>query len=118
MLSVIAAHAGLPAAPGGFVGVDIFFVISGYVITRSIRHESRVGTFSLPLASSSINETDSVVRVRDGNIVAIGGLNADNMDVLAHSPIAGVAIVSAVMKADDPRAAAAHIREKVLAMRK
>ena len=51
-------------------------------------------------------------------VVAIGGLNADNMDVLAHSPIAGVAIVSAVMKADDPRAAAAHIREKVLAMRK
>ena len=51
-------------------------------------------------------------------VVAIGGLNADNMDVLAHSPIAGVAVVSAVMKADDPRAAAAHIREKVLAMRK
>ena len=51
-------------------------------------------------------------------VVAIGGLNADNMDVLADSPIAGVAVVSAVMKADDPRAAAAHIREKVLAMRK
>ena len=51
-------------------------------------------------------------------VVAIGGLNADNMDVLAGSPIAGVAVVSAVMKADDPRAAAAHIREKVLAMRK
>jgi MSHA biogenesis protein MshL len=33
-----------------------------------------LGTFSLPLASSSINETDSIVRVRDGNIVAIGGL--------------------------------------------
>ena len=33
-----------------------------------------LGTFQLPLASSSINETDSIVRVQDGNIVAIGGL--------------------------------------------
>ena len=33
-----------------------------------------LGTFQLPLASSNINETDSIVRVTDGNIVAIGGL--------------------------------------------
>nr|WP_316639405.1 secretin N-terminal domain-containing protein [uncultured Roseateles sp.] len=33
-----------------------------------------VGTFRLPLASSSTNETDTVVRIADGNIVAIGGL--------------------------------------------
>jgi MSHA biogenesis protein MshL len=33
-----------------------------------------LGTFQLPLASSDVNETDSIVRVRDGNIVAIGGL--------------------------------------------
>jgi MSHA biogenesis protein MshL len=33
-----------------------------------------LGSFTLPLASSSINETDSVVRVQDGHIVAIGGL--------------------------------------------
>lgn len=33
-----------------------------------------LGTFTLPLASSNINETDSIVRVQDGNIVAIGGL--------------------------------------------
>ncbi|MFN0313618.1 MAG: pilus (MSHA type) biogenesis protein MshL [Burkholderiales bacterium] len=32
------------------------------------------GTFRLPLATSSINESDTVVRVSDGNIVAIGGL--------------------------------------------
>jgi MSHA biogenesis protein MshL len=32
------------------------------------------GVFRLPLASSSINETDSIVRVQNGNIVAIGGL--------------------------------------------
>ena len=33
-----------------------------------------LGTFKLPLAASAINETDSIVRVQDGNIVAIGGL--------------------------------------------
>jgi MSHA biogenesis protein MshL len=33
-----------------------------------------LGTFTLPLASSSISETDSIVRVQDGSIVAIGGL--------------------------------------------
>ena len=32
------------------------------------------GVFTLPLASSSINETDAIVRVQDGYIVAIGGL--------------------------------------------
>ena len=32
------------------------------------------GVFKLPLAASTINETDSIVRVKDGNIVAIGGL--------------------------------------------
>lgn len=32
------------------------------------------GNYKLPLASSSVNETDTVVRVPDGNIVAIGGL--------------------------------------------
>ena len=32
------------------------------------------GTLNLPLASSSVSETDSIVRARDGQIVAIGGL--------------------------------------------
>jgi MSHA biogenesis protein MshL len=33
-----------------------------------------VGLYRLPLASSSVNETDTMVRLQDGNIVAIGGL--------------------------------------------
>ena len=33
-----------------------------------------MGSYTLPLASSSVNETDSIVRVQDSNIVAIGGL--------------------------------------------
>jgi MSHA biogenesis protein MshL len=38
----------------------------------------QTGIFQLPLASSSVNETDSIVRVSDGNIVAIGGLMTQN----------------------------------------
>jgi MSHA biogenesis protein MshL len=33
-----------------------------------------LGNFTLPLASSNINESDTIVRVNDGSIVAIGGL--------------------------------------------
>jgi len=33
-----------------------------------------VGLYKLPLASSSVNETDTMVRLQDGNIAAIGGL--------------------------------------------
>ena len=33
-----------------------------------------IGNYRLPLASSSVNESDTLVRIRDGSIVAIGGL--------------------------------------------
>ena len=43
---------------------------------------------------------------------AIGGLNKDNIDVLAGIPIAGICVVSAIMKADDPRQAAMELIER------
>ena len=36
------------------------------------------GRYNLPLASSTISETDSIVKVQDGNIVAIGGLMSES----------------------------------------
>jgi peptidoglycan/LPS O-acetylase OafA/YrhL len=46
VLSVIFHHAGFKAFSGGFVGVDVFFVISGYLITAIIMREYESGTFS------------------------------------------------------------------------
>lgn len=47
VVSVILFHTGLETFSGGFVGVDVFFVISGYLITSIILTEIDAGTFSL-----------------------------------------------------------------------
>ena len=47
VMPVIFYHAGFSAFAGGYVGVDIFFVISGYLITTLIAQELEAGSFSL-----------------------------------------------------------------------
>ena len=47
VLSVVLFHAGVPGITGGYVGVDIFFVISGYLITTLIWSDISAGKFSI-----------------------------------------------------------------------
>lgn len=52
ILGVIGYHAGfsiggVPLLPGGYLGVDVFFVVSGYLITRLVADERAAGRFSI-----------------------------------------------------------------------
>lgn len=47
VLPVMLFHAGFSGVSGGFVGVDVFFVISGYLITGILISEQAAGTFTL-----------------------------------------------------------------------
>jgi MSHA biogenesis protein MshL len=61
-------------AQSGDVILHIHPSVSSVTTIDKLLNFGSVGTFSLPLASSTVSETDSVVRGHDGQIVAIGGL--------------------------------------------
>ena len=48
VLAVMAFHEGIRGAPGGFLGVDVFFVLSGYLITDLLATQhKRLGRLGL-----------------------------------------------------------------------
>src|SRR5262245_41069606 len=47
VIPVVAFHAAPSLMPGGFIGVDIFFVISGFLITSILADQLKRGSFTL-----------------------------------------------------------------------
>jgi peptidoglycan/LPS O-acetylase OafA/YrhL len=47
VMSVVLYHAGVKWLGGGYVGVDVFFVISGYLITKYVNEKIQDGNFSI-----------------------------------------------------------------------
>ena len=50
-------------------------------------------------------------------VVDIGGLNRGNMDILKDTAADGIAVVSAIMKAEDPRSAAEELKKHMIELR-
>ena len=64
---------------------------------------------------TSTETLDKICKAVPIPVNAIGGLNKDNIDVLKGISIAGICVVSAIMKADDPKQAVMELWEKVRA---
>lgn len=60
---------------------------------------------------TSVDTLKDIVKAVPINVNAIGGLNKDNIHVLKDSGIDGICVVSAIMKAKNPYAAAKELRE-------
>jgi len=59
---------------------------------------------------TSVDTLKEIVKAVPINVNAIGGLNKDNIHVLKDSGIDGICVVSAIMKADNPRTAAEELK--------
>jgi thiamine-phosphate pyrophosphorylase len=66
---------------------------------------------------TEVSTLREICRVTHIPVCAIGGLNPTNCDVLAGSGIAGICVVSAIMKSEDPKGAAQALREKAEELR-
>ncbi len=62
--------------------------------------------------SVSIETLRSICEAVEIPVVAIGGINCENVSRLEKSGIAGISVISAIFAADDIRAAAAALKEK------
>jgi peptidoglycan/LPS O-acetylase OafA/YrhL len=97
ILLVVAYHAQPWLVPGGFVGVDIFFVISGFLITRIILTEDQAGHFSsLQFYARRVRRIFPALIVVLAVTYLIGWfvLLPDGFSLLGKSTAAGVAFVS------------------------
>jgi MSHA biogenesis protein MshL len=74
----------------GQVTLHIRPTVSNVTERTRVVNLGNLGNFTLPLASSTVNEADTVVRVRDGVTVALGGLMSQTQsDDDAKVPVAG-----------------------------
>ena len=93
IVAVLLAHAGVGVAAGGFAGVDVFFVISGYLITQVlVRELEATGAISLTRFFAG-----RVKRLMPQVLVAIAAVVAASSLLL--SPVRADAVASDVMAA-------------------
>jgi hypothetical protein len=96
VIGVLLFHAGI-SFTGGFVGVDIFFVISGFLITNLILQAQRNNRFSIRVfLGRRVRRLMPAALVMTTSTLLVGywWLVPDDYDKLAESAIAQIALVS------------------------
>ena len=93
VLVVVLYHAALPFAPGGFVGVDVFFVISGYLISRGLLHELTV-TGSVDLLAFAARRARRILPAASLVVAVTVVLGAVLLPPLARSDLARDALAA------------------------
>jgi peptidoglycan/LPS O-acetylase OafA/YrhL len=97
VLAVFLYHAGVEWMPGGFLGVDVFFVISGYLITSLLLREFRrgghvrLGRFWLRRARRLLPAVGVLIAV---TMILAAILQPDRIDELRGDAIASLAYVA------------------------
>jgi peptidoglycan/LPS O-acetylase OafA/YrhL len=86
ILAVLLCHAGLPFFAGGYVGVDVFFVVSGFLITRLLLGELE-GTGSISLRRFYARRARRLLPLSAILLAAVGALS-----LLLLSPVRAVEV--------------------------
>ena len=92
--AVVLYHLGVPFIPGGYLGVDLFFVISGFLITTLLVEEARrtnrirIGTFWLRRARRLIPALVLMVVVVSAAVTIIGR----DLDASLRTQVVGAAV--------------------------
>src|SRR5262249_53395872 len=91
IVSVLVCHAGISRLAGGFVGVDVFFVISGFLITQLLVHEAETQG-SISLSRFYANRARRILPLSALLLATVAALS-----LLLLSPLRGVEISSDVL---------------------
>lgn len=67
---------------------------------------------------TAVSTLEEICRAVPIPVVAIGGLNSGNLEVLRGTSAAGIAVVSAIMKAEDPKKSAEELKRVFGALKK
>ena len=81
-------------------------------IARKLMGTDRIVGATTTKVKTALTSTDTlrdICKAVPIPVNAIGGLNPTNLDVLSGIPIAGICVVSAIMKADNPKDAASRL---------
>jgi peptidoglycan/LPS O-acetylase OafA/YrhL len=99
IVAVLLAHAGVPFLAGGYVGVDVFFVISGFLITGLLVRELE-GTGTISLRAFYARRAKRLLPLSAVLLATVGVLSMILLSPLRNTEVAGDIIASALYVAN------------------